>query len=122
MAWKIALQVTALTGVGLGGWFTGILTERWKLRQTTCEYPCITENTEDLLCKIKRMPGLPICGTVSAASSPENKLSILENDLVPLETSPVPRKPSRVSQVNSSSSDFRFFLLREMWIIFRELR
>lgn len=101
MTVKLTLQVISLTGVGVGGWFSGILTERWKQRQTTCECQCINENTEDdLLCKIKRMPGLPIFGTVSAAS-PENKLSVLENDFVSRESSPVPRKPSRVSQVNS---------------------
>ncbi|XP_021932348.1 endonuclease G, mitochondrial-like [Zootermopsis nevadensis] len=99
MTVKLTLQVISLTGVGVGGWFSGILTERWKQRQTTCECQCINENTEDdLLCKIKRMPGLPIFGTVSAAS-PENKLSVLENDFVSRESSPVPRKPSRVSQI-----------------------
>jgi hypothetical protein len=112
------LQVALLTVVGVGGWFSGILRERRKLRQITCECPCIKENTEDLLCKIKRMPGLPVFGTVSAASSPENKLSVLENDLVPPETSPVPRKPSRVSQVNRSSNNFFTFSSQRNVIIF----
>jgi hypothetical protein len=99
MARRSTLQVVALTGAGLGGWFTGILTERWKLTQNTCKCSCVNQNNgDDLLHKIKRLPGLPIFGTVSAAF-PENKLSVSENELVPLESSPVPSKPTRVSQV-----------------------
>ena len=93
MALKFAIQVASLTTVGLGGWIAGILTERMKLQQSTCDRP------DDLLDKLKGMPGLPIFGTVSAASSPENKLSVLGSDLVSFESSPVSSKPSRVSQV-----------------------
>jgi len=100
MAWKSAAQVTLLTSVGLGSWFTGILTERWRLRRTTCECLCVNQSTEDdlLLHKVKRMPGLPIFGTVSAASPPEYKLPISGKDLVPVESFPVPSKPRRISQ------------------------
>jgi len=73
---------------------------RDKLRQSTCGCTCVNPNGPDnLLHKLKGMPGLPIFGTVSAASSPENKLSVLGSDLVPFESSPVSSKPSRVSQV-----------------------
>jgi hypothetical protein len=116
MAWKTALQFTVVTGVGLAGWFTGILTERRERSKTTCECSCINQNTGDnLLSKIKGMPGLPIFGTVSAASSPENKLSILGSDLVPLESSPVQSKPNRVPQVNKYI--FIYIPLRRTWII-----
>jgi hypothetical protein len=100
MAWKLTVQVTSLACVGLGGWFTRVLTERRQLRQSTCDCSRINQNSPDnLLHKLKGMPGLPIFGTVSAASSPENKLAVLESDLVPFESSPVSSKPSRVSQV-----------------------
>lgn len=99
MAWKSTLQVTTLATAGLVGWFTGSLTERWKLTQNTCKCICVNQNNEaDLLHEIRRMPGLPIFGTVSAAS-PENKLSITEKELVPLESSPIPSKSTRVSEV-----------------------
>lgn len=99
MAWKTTLQVTALAGAGLVGWFTGNLTERWKLSQNTCKCLRVNQNYEDyLLHEIKRMPGLPIFGTVSAAS-PENKPSITEMELVPMESSPVASKSSRVSEI-----------------------
>jgi hypothetical protein len=100
MAWKTSVQVTSLVFVGLGGWFTGILTERRTLRQSTCYCSCVNQSRPDnLLHKLKGMPGLPIFGTVSAASSPGNKLNVLENDVVSLGSSPVASKPSRVSQV-----------------------
>lgn len=96
MAWKMTVQITSLACVGLGGCFIGILTERMKLRQSTC----VNLNSPDsVLHKLKGIPGLPIFGTVSAASSPENKLSVLGSDLVPFESSPLSSKPSRVSQV-----------------------
>jgi hypothetical protein len=99
MAWKNTIQVTALASAGLIGWFTGNLNERWKLTQNACKCVCFNENDEDdLLREIRRMPGLPIFGTVSAAS-PENKPSITERELVPLESSPVPSKSTRVSEV-----------------------
>jgi hypothetical protein len=99
MAWKSTLQVTALASAGLVGWFTSNLTERWKLTQNTCTCVCVNQNNEDdLLHGIRRMPGLPIFGTVSAASQ-ENKPTITEKELVPLESSPVPSKSIRVSEV-----------------------
>jgi hypothetical protein len=98
MAYKSTLKVTALASAGLVGWFTGNLTERWKLTQNTCKCVCVNENNEGLLHGMRGMPGLPIFGTVSAAS-PENKPSIAEMELVPLESSPVPSKSSRVSEV-----------------------
>jgi hypothetical protein len=93
MAWKITVQITSLACIGLGGWFTGILTERRKLQQRTCDCSC--DNLNNLLHNLKAMPGLPIYGTVSAAS-PAN---VLGSDLVPVESSPASSKPSRVSQV-----------------------
>jgi endonuclease G len=100
MAWKITVQITSLACVGLGGCFIGILTERMKLQQNTCDCTCVNRNCPDnLLHKLKGMPGLPIFGTVSAVSSPENKLSGLGSDLAPFESSPLSSKPSRVSQI-----------------------
>jgi hypothetical protein len=96
MAWKYTIQFTALSGTLLGGWFAGSLTERWKVTQNASKCMWSYQSNEDrLLHEIKRMPGLPIFGTVSAAS-PANKPSIME---VPLESSPVPSKSTRVSEV-----------------------
>lgn len=99
MAWKSNFQVTAVATAGLIGFFIGNITERWKLTQNACKCVHVNENDEgDLLHEIRRMPGLPIFGTVSAAS-PGNKPSITEKELVPLESFPVPSKSIRVSEV-----------------------
>ncbi|PNF21902.1 Endonuclease G, mitochondrial [Cryptotermes secundus] len=99
MAWKSNFRVTALATAGLIGFFTGNFTERWKLTQNAWKCLHVNQNDEDdLLHEIRRMPGLPIFGTVSAAS-PGNKPSITEKELVPLESSPVPSKSIRVSEI-----------------------
>jgi hypothetical protein len=96
MAWKYIFRFTALAGTAFGGWFAGSLTERYKVTQNSCKRLCFNQNDEDcLLHEIRRMPGLPIFGTVSAAS-PANKPSVME---VPLESSPVTSKSTRVSEV-----------------------
>ncbi|XP_046419349.1 endonuclease G, mitochondrial [Neodiprion pinetum] len=60
----MALKITALTSVGLGGWYAGQLFEKWKhvQKDRDCQTSLLSEFS------IERMPGLPIFGTVSAAT------------------------------------------------------
>lgn len=60
----MALKITALTSVGLGGWFAGQLFEKWKhVRENRDSQTSLLSQIS-----IKNMPGLPIFGTVSAAT------------------------------------------------------
>lgn len=87
----IALKITALTSVGLGGWFAGQLFEKWKHVKKN------RESQTSLLSElsIKNMPGLPIFGTVSAATP----MLPLENKVEPGSPSLSPNA-SRISQVS----------------------
>ncbi|KZC11918.1 PREDICTED: endonuclease G, mitochondrial [Dufourea novaeangliae] len=62
---RIVLKMTALTTVGLGGWYIGKYSEE-KKHLNEEEY-CRTSILSDI--NIKRMPGLPLFGKVSAATT-----------------------------------------------------
>ncbi|XP_069696350.1 endonuclease G, mitochondrial [Periplaneta americana] len=105
--WKCSVQIITLTGVGVGGWFTGVITERWKRSHTKCECECDSDtqaNRRDVTRGIKRMPGLPIFGTVSAASLPQTKLLTLDDELGSAKPDPgspdhASNKANRISQI-----------------------
>lgn len=58
---RIAFNLTALTSVGLGGWYLGKFSEQ---RQ----YPKDNETRVLSTERIRSVPGLPLFGTVSAAT------------------------------------------------------
>ncbi|XP_046739850.1 endonuclease G, mitochondrial [Diprion similis] len=60
----MALKITALASVGLGGWYAGQLFEKWKHvpKDGNCQTSFLSKFS------IEKMPGLPIFGTVSAAT------------------------------------------------------
>lgn len=92
--WRTTLRFTAIAGVGLGGWLIGSISERGKYNKENSlaiDYECECNYER----KLSQMPGLPIFGTVSAASPIDKKLTNLPAD----HPSIVPSSASRVSQV-----------------------
>lgn len=91
---KVILKVSTLSTVGFGGWYLGKYTEQ--NRQLNAENgnsgTCILSNIN-----IKQMPGLPLFGTVSAATS-----------FVPAEseTNMGPRLSSTVTRVSEVSKHY----------------
>lgn len=86
-------RTIALTGVALGGWFAGIVSDRFFLLNADRSEPQSSKFDFD----VKPLPGLPIFGTVSAAV-PISKDTGTE--VKPLPNEPPPTA-SRISQVET---------------------
>ncbi|PSN35568.1 Endonuclease G [Blattella germanica] len=98
MAWKATLQISTITGVGIAGLFAGIATEKWKQTSNKCKCECVSRIHENPLQHIKRLPGLPIFGTVSAATVIDKKPA-LSNEISTVESTPIQSSASRVSEI-----------------------
>lgn len=85
----MALKITAISSVGLGGWFAGQFFEKSKHAREKCESPTSLMSE---IC-VKNMPGLPIFGTVSAATP------MLPSEIKSNPGSTVSTTASRVSQI-----------------------
>lgn len=84
---RVAFHLTALTSVGVGGWYMGKFSEQ---RQ----YSKDNETSVLSVTQIRNMPGLPLFGTVSAAT-PFTPAESYDNDM----GSKVSSNITRVSQV-----------------------
>lgn len=84
---KELLRLGSLGCAGVGGWIAGIIFER--------KYKYFSNSEEQF--KFNHVPGLPIFGTVSAASPfTESQTEVaLSGNIVPYS------KPSRISQVST---------------------
>lgn len=91
---QVAFNLTTLSSVGLGGWYLGKLSEQKR-------YSNEKDNETSILSRIpiRSMPGLPLFGTVSAATSLTSAESIREMG------SKVSSIATRVSQVSDSQTN-----------------
>ena len=83
----------------IGGFCAGIAAERW--HQNNQEYKCNCFNHVEYnsIGRIRNLPGLPIFGTVSAASVLDTKISTLDSEISNIKPSPVQSNSSRISEV-----------------------